>query len=150
MVAHSMRLFVLVVALSFNLACGETSEPDLDCPVSPRAVALSPTLQAEVFDAACKSCHNAADPSSGDFSNADRTRLATVDKTSQFAVGGTLKIVDPGNLKNSILWLKVLGGDATGRKGPAGEKTYGAMPLGAGLTAAQKSSLKNWICSGAQ
>ena len=150
MVARSMRLLVSLVALSLSLACGETtSEPDLDCPVSPRAVTLA-MVQAEVFDPACKSCHNAADPSSGDFSNAERARLATVGKTSQFAAGGTLKIVDPGNLKNSILWLKVLGGDATGKKGPADEKTYGAMPLGGGLTPSQKSSLKNWICSGAE
>ncbi len=61
-----------------------------------------------------------------------------------------MKIVDPGNLGNTVLWLKVLGGDAAGKRGPHGERVYGAMPLGAGLTAKQKTEIKNWICSGAQ
>ena len=130
--------------------CPGPDDDELVCPTSAAVVTLSLGLQREVFDADCKTCHNAQDLSSGDFSTIEKTREWTVNRKSQFAGTGALKVVDPKNLANSILWLKVLGGDATGKKGPGGEKVYGAMPLGSGLTAAKKASLKNWICSGAQ
>lgn len=144
------RLPILpIIALVFA-GCPGPADDELVCPTSPTAVTLDTGLQAEVFDANCKTCHNAQDPSSGDFSTATKTREWTVNRKSQFAGTGALKVVEPKNLANSILWLKVLGGDATGKKGPSGEKVYGAMPLGAGLTPAKKASLKNWICAGAQ
>ena len=139
-----------VIALVCSGCPGPSPDDDLLCsPQGSPAVSLTSGLQSEVFDADCRTCHNARDPGSGDFSTAEKTRESTVGRKSQFAGGGTLKIIDPKNLGNSILWLKVLGGDAAGKKGPAGEKVYGMMPLGSTLTPAKKASLKNWICSGA-
>ena len=142
--------WLAVIALVLAGCPGPGDDDELVCPTSAAVVTLSLGLQREVFDADCKTCHNAQDLSSGDFSTIEKTREWTVNRKSQFAGAGRLKVVDPKNLANSILWLKVLGGDATGKKGPAGEKVYGAMPLGTTLTPAKKASLKNWICSGAQ
>lgn len=141
-----MRCLLMLMALT---AC-PGGEDELECPSSPEPVTLASNLHADVFARDCTSCHSAADPGSGDFSTISKTLAATVGKTSQFAAGGSMKVVDPNNLGNSVLWLKVLGGDAAGKTGPHGEKVYGAMPLGAGLTAKQKTALKEWICSGAQ
>lgn len=55
-------------------------------------------------------------------------------------------MVDPTNLGNSSVYLKVLGRT----KSPAGKPVGQAMPPGAPLTAAQKQLLKDWICSGAK
>ena len=149
MVRPSMRpFFAALLVLSLSACPGPEDGDDLVCPKSPQSVTLAATLQMQVFDADCKTCHNPSN-SNGDYSTAEKTYAATVGVSSQFANGGTLKVVDPGSLKNSILWLKVLGGDSFGRKGPNGESTYGAMPLGNGLSAAKKAALKNWICSGA-
>lgn len=136
-------------------ACGGGNQmmgdPELTCDTGATAVTLSGQVQSQVFDVKCKSCH-AASYQYGDYTDATKTSAATVNKKSLYAgMAGTLQVVEPNNLANSALWLKVLGGDAANRKGPKGEGTLGKMPNdGTDLTAAQKKLLKDWICTGAK
>jgi hypothetical protein len=151
MTKHSLFFSVVFVAV-FASACGSSTptDPDFTCDTAAAAVTLTSGAQA-VFDAKCVSCH-VVGYSYGDYTTADKTFAATTNKVSYLAgTAAKLKVVD-GNSKslaNSSLWLKVLGGDAANRKGPNGENTLGAMPNdGTSLTAEQKTTLKNWICSG--
>lgn len=151
MTKHLFFSSVVVVSL-FTFGCGGTTpmtDPELTCDTGVATVTLTGEVQA-VFDAKCKSCH-ATGYTYGDYTDAAKTHAATVGVKSLYAgTPGTLKIVDPMNLANSALWLKVLGGDAANRKGPNGEGTLGAMPNdGTVLTAAQKKLIKDWICTGA-
>lgn len=151
MTKHLIFSFVVVVSL-VTLGCGGTTpsgDPELTCDTGAATVTLTGEVQA-VFDAKCVSCHIAG-YSYGDYTTAAKTHESTVGVKSLYAgTAGTMKIVDPKNLANSALWLKVLGGDAANRKGPNGEGTLGAMPNdGSTLTAAQKKLLKDWICTGA-
>ncbi len=144
---------VVLGAVGLCLAAASCGPPedDLTCPSSAPSVTLAGNVQPEVFVPKCKTCHNPNGSSTGgDYTTAETSRAATVGVVSDYANGGTLKIIDPGNLANSVLWLKVLGGDAAGKHGPNGEKTYGVMPLGDTLSPAQKQTLKNWVCSGAK
>ena len=107
-----------------------------------------------MFDPACKSCHfppNGQGIAYGDYTTAAKTQ-ETVNKESFYKGSqGTLKIVDPHNLANSSLWLKVAPtSGAAGKKGPHGEITSGRMPNdGTSLTAEQRKAIKDWICTGA-
>lgn len=145
-------LFVASVVVVFgSLGCpGPPEDLQLTCESGVAEVTLAGRVQAEIFDVHCKSCHNTNDPSSGDYSSVDKTSAATVGVTSKYANGGGLKVVDPGKLANSILWLKILGGDSVGRRGPNGERTFGAMPTTGSLPAETQKVLKDWICTGAK
>ncbi|GMU62360.1 MAG: hypothetical protein AMXMBFR34_41230 [Myxococcaceae bacterium] len=144
-------LVVLAPVLLFG--CGGTpADPDFTCDPGATARTLTAEVQA-VLDARCKSCH-VSGYAYGDYTTAQKTFENTTGKTSYLSAavsGSTLKVVDGANkaLANSSLWLKVLGGDASNRKGPKGEGTLGAMPNdGTVLTADQKELLKEWICTG--
>lgn len=155
---------LLFAALAFA-ACGETgggtdagtdagTDSSLVCDPSPATVTMA-QLQTQVFDVKCKSCHfppNGEGIAYGDYTTAANTFAATVNKASTYAgSGATLKIVEPNNLKNSALWLKVAPESGTlGKKGPKGEVTGARMPNdGSSLTAEQKKLIKDWICTGA-
>lgn len=147
-----LRFSPILVLSLVTLGCGgamPAGDPELTCDTGAATVTLTGDVQA-VFDAKCKSCHGAG-YMYGDYSTAQKTHSSTVGVKSLYAGdAGMMKIVDPQNLANSSLWLKVLGGDAANRKGPRGERTFGAMPNdGTMLTDAQKKLLKDWICTGA-
>jgi len=119
----------------------DAGPPELICdPAVTKPVTLSATVQAQIFDKQCKSCHNAFDASNGDYSDAART-AAAVAKNSKVAPG--LKVLEPNNLGKSVLWLKLIN-----RKGPAGEALGGVMPPGGALPADQQKLVKDWICTG--
>jgi hypothetical protein len=105
-------------------------------------------LYPEVQGFICHECHK---PSGTvpDMSTVDATFANVVDKTSIRYGGKGLKIVDPGNLGNSVMWLKVNGGSPK-ITGPHGEFVGGSMPNGLPKLPAEKIALiKQWICSGA-
>lgn len=143
----------LLLALSSTVlffSCGAPGDPELTCDAAPATATLSTNVQA-VIEAKCsKACHLAGD-TYGDYTTAAKTG-EVVNKLSLYAgTNKTMKVVDPKNLANSSLWLKVLGGAGKGRTGPNGENVFGAMPNdGTSLSADQKKILKDWICSGAK
>jgi hypothetical protein len=143
------RAVVPVVLALTLVGCGPPGDPELTCDTTSSSATLAGSVQQEVFTAACATCHG-ANYSYGDYTSAAKTSAATVNVKSLYAgAAGTLEVVDPGNLANSALWLKVLGGTAKARTGPKGENVLGAMPNdGTTLTPAQKQLLKDWICSG--
>lgn len=137
----------IVASLVVLTGCGQmmmtvdAGPPELICdPAVTTPVTLSATVQAQIFDKQCKSCHNAFDASNGDYSDAART-AAAVAKNSKVAPG--LKVLEPNNLSKSVLWLKL-----NNRKGPAGETLGGVMPPGGALPADQQKLVKDWICTG--
>jgi hypothetical protein len=139
-------------ALALALAgCGAPGDPELTCDTGGASPTLASAVQAQVFAASCAGCHDVG-YMYGDYSRASATAASAVNQKSLYAgSAGTLKVVDPNNLANSSLWLKVLGGTAKGRLGPKGENVMGRMPSdGTNLTEAQLTLLKQWICSGAK
>ncbi|MCU0701785.1 MAG: hypothetical protein MUC96_35205 [Myxococcaceae bacterium] len=141
-----MRFFVPLVLLA---ACGPTPNPTPDagdplltCDPMPTEVTLAGRVQAELFDRQCRSCHNAASASNGDYSAADRT-AAAIARPSQFSMA--LKPVEPNNLARSVLWLKM-----NQLRGPSGEALGGVMPPGGKLGEASLKLVKDWICTGAK
>jgi hypothetical protein len=98
-------------------------------------------------------CHNATGSavSYGNYSTAAQFQSGNVGVKSLYAGSkATLKKVDPNNLQNSNVWLKVIGGAGANRKGPECESPGNAMPDGLpALTDAEKTTIKNWICTGA-
>lgn len=152
------RLFFGVATLALIAACGggdnkptpDAGPSEFDCA---GATAVTTTkLQADILQPRCVSCHNGSDPVAypGDYSTAAKAQ-EVVGKVSPYATtqGSTLKVVDPNNLQNSSLYLKVLGGGAA-HKGPKGEGVGGAMPQGSNpLSATELGEIKNWICTGA-
>lgn len=134
-----------------TFGCGEMpGDPELTCATAPQAATLATNVQA-VFDANCKSCHEAAYPY-GDFTTAEKTLAATNKKSLYASKNATMMVADQNkNLANSSLWLKVIGGVQAGRSGPNGENVSGKMPEGnATITASEKQLLKDWICTGAK
>ncbi len=106
-------------------------------------------IYSDVITPSCiATCHiPTATDGSKDYGEYDTATKAAVmvGKTSLYGQG-TLKIVEPNKLDNSVLFMKVLGKAKT----PSNKNIGGQMPLGAAaLTAAQKKTLKDWICSGA-
>jgi len=124
--------------------------PDFLCTgVSP--VTLT-TLQADVLTPTCakSTCHipQMQGGLSHDYSNLTAS-AEIVGMPSTY--GGTLKVVAPGDLLDSTMWLKVLGGSPK-YSGPAPDcKLVGAaMPFdGTVLDAGQIAQIKGWICGGA-
>lgn len=133
--------FVVLTGCGQMMMTVDAGPPELICdPAVTTPVTLSATVQAQIFDKQCKSCHNAFDASNGDYSDAART-AAAVAKNSKVAPG--LKVLEPNNLGKSVLWLKL-----NNRKGPAGETLGGVMPPGGALPADQQKLVKDWICTG--
>jgi hypothetical protein len=146
----SRSVFPVVLAFSL-LGCGAPGDPELTCDTTTSSATLASSVQQQVISPACATCHS-ANYQYGDYTSATATAAATVNVKSLYAgTAGTLKVVEPGNLANSALWLKVLGGTAKARTGPKGENVFGAMPNdGTTLSPTQKQALKDWICSGAK
>ncbi|MBL8935395.1 MAG: hypothetical protein JNM69_12635 [Archangium sp.] len=140
-----MRLLFVSCVLVLS-ACGQQmTTPDAGnplflCDPSAPALTLAGSVQADLFDKQCKSCHNSFDATNGDFSDASRT-ADSVSKASKY----TLKRVEPNDLGKSAMWLKL---NAT--KGPNGENSGGVMPPGGMLPEASRKIIKDWICSGAK
>lgn len=134
----------------------DAGNPELTCDANPASVTTA-QVQTEVFDVSCKSCHfkdsNTDNPADMDMSSASVTQQS-VGKNSiycgQNCPADALKIVHAGNLANSTMWLKLLGGSPT-YKGPKGENVGARMPQGApALDEAKKKLVRDWICSGAK
>lgn len=146
-----MKIPALLCSIAMLSACGMPmpSDPDLNC-----TGAGTSTLAANVqpiIELRCKSCHDATNAMYGDYSSAAKSAEIVGKKSLYAGMPGTLKVVEAGNLANSSLWLKLLGGQAKGRSGPKAENVQAAMPSdGAVLTAAQLKAFKDWICTGAQ
>lgn len=142
-------LFVLGVMSLF----GCPDETQLTCDKSPTPVTLAndvqPLLTAKCATAGCHDPDYAK--SYGDYSTAQKS-AAMVGKKSFFAGrNATLKVVDPNALKNSSLWLKVLGGKLAGYSGPNGENVQDGMPYDEEpLSESELKLLKDWICTGAK
>jgi hypothetical protein len=119
----------------------DAGPPELICDSSVTTpVTLSATVQAQIFDRQCKSCHNPGDATHGDYSDAMRT-AAAMQKNSIMAPA--LKVLTPNTLSKSVLWLKL-----NNRRGPGGEVLGGVMPPSGMLPADQLKVVKDWICTG--
>ena len=131
-------------------AGGGAADPELTCDASPPATSFA-KVYTDIFTPSCLGgCHipGAVDGSdSYGLYNTQTAAYAQVGKTSLYA--GTeklLKVVQASTPGNSTMWLKVIGR----AKSPTMKNVGGQMPLGmTALTAAQKTLLKDWICSGA-
>jgi hypothetical protein len=148
-----------VVCLVFSgislIGCGGSSDsgtqnrPELTCDAQVPAITTN-DIQTQIMNPACFSCHapGGGVGAPGQWDTAEKTYNSTVGKPSTYSA---LPIVDPRNLRNSVMYLKVLGGSPTYR-GPGGENVGGPMPQPPNptLNPTQKTLLKNWICGGAQ
>jgi hypothetical protein len=66
--------FVVLTGCGQMMMTVDAGPPELICdPAVTTPVTLSATVQAQIFDKQCKSCHNAFDASNGDYSDAART-----------------------------------------------------------------------------
>lgn len=145
------KLLLGISATAIFSSCGPppVTDPELACDAAPAEATLAKNVQA-VFTAKCATCH-VPGYSLGDYSDAARTTASVAKKSIYAGNTGTLKVVDPGVLANSSLWLKLLGGAQVGRAGPNGENVSQRMPNDdTRLTAEEKQLLKDWICTGAK
>jgi hypothetical protein len=129
------------------------SDPDLICDANVASV-LTSKVHAEVFTAkdTCTGvgCHGLGNTTTVSMIDSAATQGVVGMKSAYSGTDATLKVVDPGKLANSSLWLKVLGGSPA-KKGPKGESVGGPMPEGKQeLNATQLKLIKDWICSGAK
>ncbi|MFO0599156.1 MAG: hypothetical protein U0228_27860 [Myxococcaceae bacterium] len=132
------------------VGCGTPPPVDAELSCADAGTATLAAGAQTVLTAKCVSCH-ITDYTYGDYTSAAKSALMVNQKSAYAGTPGSLKIVDPGHLENSSLWLKVLGGAQRGRTGPKNENVQGAMPNdGTALTPNEKQTLKAWICSGAQ
>lgn len=151
MMRVALCLLGLVAAGCGNPGPGNDAGTSADYDCTDAVSVTTATLQTEIFETRCKTCHNtdtAAQP--GNMSTVALTQ-ALVGKASAYAVttGSTLKWIDPSNPQNSTMYLKVLGG-GNKYKGPKGEVAGGLMPQGqTPLSAAEKKKIRDWICTGA-
>jgi len=120
---------------------------DLTCDADAGRVTLA-ELHPQVMGAICIECHTTGG-TKPDMSTVEAVQANVVGQVSLRYGANGLKIVDPGNLANSVLWLKVNGGSPR-IKGPNGELVGGQMPAGRPKLSDDKLALiKQWICSGA-
>lgn len=146
-----MKRLVFVLSVLALTAC--PSDPNVECGSSSKSVTLATDVQ-PLLTAKCATsgCHDQGYATSyGDFTTATKS-AAMVNKKSLYAgPNATLKVVDPGALKNSTVWLKVLGGKLAGYSGPNGENVQDRMPYDTDpLSADEQQLLKDWICGGAK
>ncbi|HLL55636.1 MAG TPA: hypothetical protein VK447_18895 [Myxococcaceae bacterium] len=105
-------------------------------------------MHPQVIGTICHECHKPGG-TMPDMATVDAMYTNVVDKPSIRYGEMGLKIIDPGNLGNSVLWLKVNGGSPR-VTGPRGEFVGGSMPNGLPqLPDEKKALIKQWICSGA-
>lgn len=161
-----MKRSLIVAALAALLAsCGPATntpdagpEVDVTCETGTATVTLT-QVQTLITAKCFTACHSPAAggmPAGtglayGDYSSVAKT-FEQVGKLSLYkGTGGTLKVVEPNNLANSSLWLKVATKKALGAKGPKGEATGAKMPNDPAitLTDAEIKQFKDWICTGA-
>lgn len=143
------KLIFALCAVSSLFSCSGPSDPELTCDPNPAPATLATNVQG-VFDARCKSCH-IENYSYGDYTTAAKTGTIVNKKSLYAGMNATLMVVDSKSLANSSLWLKVLGGAASGRTGHKGENVQGKMPNdGTSLTPDEKKLIKDWICGGAK
>src|SRR5262249_29082369 len=114
-------------------------------------VVTATDVESQIMTPVCSSCHapgGGGVGAPGQWETVDKMYNNTVGKPSTYS---GLPIVDPSNLGNSVMYLKVLGGSPT-FNGPRGENVGGVMPQPptAMLSSTQRNLLKNWICGGAR
>lgn len=129
---------------------GGAGDPDLTCDASPTATTFAKVYSDVITPSCNQTCHkpNVTDGSdSYGLYDTEAKAYEMVGKKSLYAGTTTLKIVEANKLENSAMFQKVLGK----MKSPEGKNLGGKMPLGAAdLTAAQKKTIKDWICTGAK
>jgi hypothetical protein len=136
-------------------ACLDTMSNDYKCDGATSV--KTGALWTNVINPKCVStCHKPGGTaiSYGDYSDAGVFQTANVGVKSLYAGSKqTLKKVDPNNLQNSAVWLKVIGGSSVtpNKKGPQCEVVGNQMPDGLpALSTTELDQIKNWICTGAQ
>jgi hypothetical protein len=153
--------FLPLVALS--VSCGQMpnpNAPDTTCDPMAAQVTLAQLHSGFILQRCGTPCHYPSPGGGmpegtgfayGDYTTPALTRTAMVGKNSLYAgAGATLKVVDPNNLANSSLWLKVSAKTTIGWKGPKGENTGASMPNdGTKLSTTELKQIKDWICTGA-
>ncbi len=143
------RLIVVISAAAVFAGCPQGGDPDVTCGETPQTATLESNVQA-LLSPKCAPCHTSG-YSYGDYTAAERSAEVVGKKTAMpVPTGSTLKMVDPGKLESSTMWLKVLGGTPRGHRGPDGEGVGGVMPQSGTLTEEEKLLLKDWICTGAK
>jgi hypothetical protein len=139
---------ILLVGCGGSSDGGSPNRPELNCDAQVPVVTTN-DIQSQIMTPVCMSCHapGGGVGAPGQWETADKTYNGTVGKPSTYS---GLPIIDPRNLKNSVMYLKVLGGSPPYR-GPGGENVGGPMPDPPRpvLTQTQKTLMKNWICGGA-
>lgn len=125
----------------------ELPPPVLDCSADagvPHPVLLDVYAQLQV--PVCSSCHYPGAQAPPQDSPEALAALIGADSIGY----PTMKIIDPGNLRNSLMYLKVMGGTDAGYLGPNGEDTGFLMPRGGPPLPEEKTDLlRRWICAGA-
>jgi hypothetical protein len=161
----NLLLATVAVGSAFALGCGPISgtpdagDPDLVCEPG-RPTVTTAQLQTLAIEPGCDHCHFTGTPQNpnntgapGDYTTAAKTQAALVNVISAYDINNKgLKMVDPGHLANSTMWLKIMGGTTIGggKRGPNKEPVGGPMPNDATVfTADQKQAVRDWICSGA-
>jgi hypothetical protein len=136
-------------------ACVDTMSNDYKCDGATSV--KTGDLWTNVINPKCVStCHTATGSASsyGNYSTAAQFQTVNVGVRSLYAgAKQTLKKVDPNNLQNSSVWLKVIGGSTAipNKKGPQCEVVGNQMPDGLpALSQSELDQIKNWICTGAQ
>ena len=102
------------------------------------SVSFSSDIQ-PVFDLSCSTsgCHRAGHSTSLDLSGGSSySNLVNVESKNY----APLKLVEPGNSEDSVLYLKIVGSSETGSK----------MPPGGTLSDASVANIRAWITEGAE
>lgn len=141
------RLYALLAAVALAGCPGEDPpQLILDCPEDAGTAVTADDLYAELGHPICSQCHFAGSQSPP--LSSPQAFEALVDAESPGYA--PMKVVVPGELRSSLLYLKVMGGTDAGYVGPAGEDTGHSMPRGGPpLPETQRHLVRRWICQGA-
>jgi len=138
-----------MLPLVLGLAACDPPPPELVLDCAPDAGTPAPVLldvYAELQSPTCSSCHF---PGSQDPDQSSPEALAALIGADS-VLYPPLKIIAPGDLRNSVMYLKVMGGTEAGYLGPNGEDTGHLMPRGGPpLSDEKRDLLRRWICGGA-
>lgn len=142
-----MSRWALIVAALLGAACpADPPELILDCPEDAGTPVTLTEVYGEVHGPVCSNCHFPG--SQEPVMSSGAALAATVNAES--AEYAPLHYVVPGDLRQSLMYLKVMGGTDAGYSGPNGEDTGALMPRGGPpLSDPQKDVLRRWICQGA-
>jgi len=125
-----LSFFILITFTLYN--CSKDTGP-VDNSQATENVSFTNDIQ-PIFEQNCIACH----PNSG---NLDLTAANAYNQLVNVnASGYSAKRVVPGDPEHSVLYKKIDGSNAYGNN----------MPLGSSLSAAQISTIKQWITEGAQ